>query len=478
MLQFIYKLTKFFIMGYGINMKILSIGLINPSGKTSKINKTTANCNNITVTKPYAPDSVSFGRVAENAEKMRALFKYGMIDVHTGKYIIDPEFLENALKNGLFERPIQTVVKVLKPVERCLHDVEAELFRKIEEMSKTHPLYRLNDVIQKLAPAAQERLLNLQRPIFKDLKDICVKLPAEQKQAFDDLMAKTELQLENKPISYKFSKKEFRYQLERIAQDIKRRGITDEIKTVDKMLGMSQRMPYTPSGRNFSRRKPKFNPEKQLSQANMIRQLENFLARSVLREDKGLNDLIQNAKMQVFNIKMVIPFKRKTFNHELSTITDTLKDRKLANEIIKKASELPTAQEELSAFIMKSSRYSSTKIGHDLLYGSAGTIDHLVPYSHGGADSIENYAYTTNALNSRRGNKTIERWLKENPQTREGSQKCVDRLLELYREGVFEKEGLTPWYILHFARRMKKLSPKDNPIELDLGTLPKELARK
>ena len=182
-----------------------------------------------------------------------------------------------------------------------------------------------------------------------------------------------------------------------------------------------------------------------------------------------------SAKKQVLNIKTVIPFKVKTFTHDLQSITDTLKDKKLAREMMKKASELPTAQEELSAFIMKSSRNSSTKIGYDLLNGSVGAIDHLIPYSHGGADSLENYAFTTNAMNSKRGDKTIAQWLKENPATREGSQKCIDRLLELYRNGTFAKEELTPWYIIHFARRMKKLSPPENPIILDLGTLPQEL---
>ena len=204
--------------------------------------------------------------------------------------------------------------------------------------------------------------------------------------------------------------------------------------------------------------------------------MNNYLARSSLSSDKALNDLFINAKMQVFNIPIVIPFKRKTFIHELQSITDSLKDEKLARDIMKEASKLPTAQEELSAFIMKSSRNSSTKIGHDLLYGSVGAIDHLEPFSHGGADSLENYAYTTNLMNSKRGNKTIEKWINENPDTAIGSQKCVDRLSELYRDGTLGKEGLTPWYIVHFAKRMEKLS--GGKIKLDIGNLHQELLKK
>lgn len=476
-------------MGYVSNMKILAIGLGNPYiNKIQKTNNITGNYSTPAVTKSYAPDSVSFGRVAENAEKMRTLFKYGVIDIHTGQYVIDPDWFQELLQNGLFNRSIQTVVKTLKPIEDRLHKVERELFTKIEEFSKTHPLYRLDDVIQTLAPQAQEQLLKIQRPILDDLKTLGKKLPSEQKIAFEELMKTTEQQLNNQPILYKFSKKEFRYQLERIAQGIKKRGITDEIKTVDKLIKMSEGLPYLPSGRNFNRRKPKFNAEKSLGQANMIRQMDNYFARSSLKEDKELKDLFVNAKKQVFNIPMVVPFKVKTFTHDLQSITDSLNDKKLAKEdsirykklareIMKKASKLPTAQEELSAFIMKSSRNSSVKIGYDLLNGSVGAIDHLEPFSHGGADSLENYAFTTNAMNSKRGDKVISRWVKENPQTYEGSQKCVDRLLELYYNGTFAKEELTPWYIVNFVRRMKKLSPPDKPIILDMGNLLQEIKK-
>lgn len=465
-------------MGYFNSMKILSIGLGNPyKNKIQKTNNYAGYYNSQTVTKPYALDSVSFGRVAENAEAMRRMFKYGVIDINTGKYCIDPEWFTESLQNGLFNRSIQSVVKAIKPLSDRLHNVEAELFSKIEEISKTHPLFRLDDVIQMLAPQAQIELRNIQRPIFDKLKNLSFRLPPEQKAAFDELMETTEKQLKNKPITYKFSKQEFRYKLERISQDIKRRGISDEIKTMNKLINMSERIPYTPSGRNFSHKKTKFNPDKSIIQANMIRQIDNYFLRSALKDDKSLKDLLSNAKMQIFNIPMVIPFARKTFRHELQTITDTLKDKKLAREFSKISSKLPTADQEISAFIMKSSNYSSVKIGHDLLYGSVGDIDHLEPWSHGGADALENYAFTTHGSNNKRGDKTITRWLKENPQTIKCSQKGIDRLIELYREGAFTKEDFTPWYIINFARRMEKLAGKEYNLHFNLGVLPQELKR-
>ena len=124
-------------MGYLINMKILSIGLGNPyTNKVQRTNNINKNSGLKTVIAPYALDSVSFGRVAENAEKMRSLFKYGVIDIHTGQYIIDPEWFKEVLQNGLFNRSIQSIVKTLKPMEDRLHKVEAQVFAKIEEILK------------------------------------------------------------------------------------------------------------------------------------------------------------------------------------------------------------------------------------------------------------------------------------------------------------------------------------------------------
>ena len=421
-------------------------------------------------------NELSFGRSAKNAEVLRALFKYGMIDIHSGKPLIDPEWLKKALQKGLFEKPIQTIVKSISPLEDCLHNVEAELFKKIKSQAKINPSLKLSDVIQKLAPLAQIELLKKQRPIFEKLKQLSNIFPKSQKNAFDELMYTTEMQLQNKPIVYKFSKKEFKYQLERIAGDIRRRGLPEEIKTMEKLIHMSESMPYTPSGRNFKRRKPKFNIQKTFNQVYLIRQMNNYFIHSILRNDKSLNDLFLNTKKQVFNIPTIIPFKRKSFIHDLRSIVDSLGDEKTSREFMKVASKLPTAQEELSAFIMKSSRYSSTKIGHDLIYGSVGAIDHLDPYSHGGADSIYNYGFTSNALNTKRGNTILTKWMLENPLTYTGTQKCVDKLIKLYYAGILEKEGLNPEYILAFARKMEKLSPKEKPLKINLGEFSKTLS--
>ena len=413
----------------------------------------------------------SFGRTAENAELMRKLFKYGMIDIHTGKPVIDPDLFQEWLQKNIFSRSLRSVVNIIKPYENCLHEVQGLVFNKIKSYAEKHPLYRLNDAINSFAPNAQQELINLQNPIFDRLNELAKSLPSEQKAAFKELMNKKDQQLENQPIPYKFSKKEFRYKLNRIAQEIKQRGINEEIRVVEKLTNMSSNLPYMPSGRNFVRRTPKVDVNKSMTQAGIIKQMENHLSRSVLSKDKELVELIESAKNQIFNIKTIIPFKRKSFIHELESIVNTISDQKLAHKLITEARKLPTAQQEVSAFITKSYRNSSEKIGYDLLIGSVGAIDHITVKSKNGIDALENYAYTSIGSNSKRGNMHMTQWMRKNPATYEGSQKCVDKLIELKNNGILNKEGLSPWYIYTFAEKMEKLAPGEKPLKIDLSGL-------
>lgn len=440
---------------------------------TYKTNHKSNNITSLGITQPLKADTVSFGRTAGNAEKLRKLFKFGMIDMYTGQPLIDPEFLTKLLQDKLFSASIRSIVKTLEPIKDCLHPVERAVFEKIKSFSVQNPHYGLDDTIRKFAPKAQDKLRRLQKPIFQSLENLAKGMPKEQKEAFDELMKNTYDQLSDKPIPYKFSNKEFKYKLKRIQDGIKQRKIQDEIKTMNKLQKMAEELPYSPSGRNYARRFPKLNLNKSMQQAEIIRKMNNFWERSSLKNDKELSDLFTNAKMQILNIPTVIPFQRRSFIHELCTITDSLEDRKLAKEMEKKACELPTSQKEVSAFISKLSRSSSEKIGHDLLVGSVGTIEHLIPFANKkkGVDSIENYAFASSYMNSIRGHKPFAQWVKETPKTYVGAQKMVDKLIFLKKSGILKDELFLDWYLINFANKVFKLSPVEKPLIIDLSKL-------
>jgi hypothetical protein len=209
----------------------------------------------------------------------------------------------------------------------------------------------------------------------------------------------------------------------------------------------------------------------QQQQANAIRQIERYFSFSPLSQDKELKDLIAKAKNQIFHIPTVIPFSRKNFIRDLESITKTINNTKYAHRLIKIAQKLPTSHQEPSAFIMKESRNSSEKIGYDLFEGSVATLDHLVPFSKGGKDSLTNYGLTSSYINSTRGNMPLDNYIRNHPKIYKNCQKYINRLIELNNNGMLNEIGLNKWYIVHFADVMKKLSPEETPMLLDISKL-------
>ena len=123
--------------------------------------------------------------------------------------------------------------------------------------------------------------------------------------------------------------------------------------------------------------------------------------------------------------------------------------------------------------VLKGSQFvlNPEKIGYELLYPSLGTIEHLQPTKSGGPNTLDNMALASKALNNERAHRTFERQLTLYPETYENCQKYADRLIQLYKSGVFRKVGLSKWYIINFARKMSKMSPKSKPLILDLKKL-------
>ena len=152
-------------------------------------------------------------------------------------------------------------------------------------------------------------------------------------------------------------------------------------------------------------------------------------------------------------------------------ILDKLPDRKLARKMEQVAVKLPTSKENISAFIMKSAGRSPQQIGYDLFQGSLGSVDHLLAAHKGGSDSISNYALTSAHLNSKKAHQRFAITLTKNPEIRVYAQRHMDKLIELANAGVFDYVGLNKGYIFSLARRVEKLSPKDDPLILDTSAL-------
>ena len=205
--------------------------------------------------------------------------------------------------------------------------------------------------------------------------------------------------------------------------------------------------------------------------AELLTQMEVLAAEGPLKNNEDLMKLFIQTRAKIYGTPIVIPFNRKSFIEDINRITDKLDDVKLAHKIRQAAIKLPTSHDSLSAFVMKNLELPSEKIGYNMVAGSIGSIDHLIPFSKKGRNCIDNYAITTSYFNSERAHRAIETQLRKHPQTYTFCQEYVNRLIELCNQGIFERVKLPKHYIINFAKLMRKLSPQEKPLILDIDKL-------
>lgn len=428
---------------------------------------------------PLTVDTVSFGRTAENAEALRELMKYGIPDLYTGKNVLDPKWLETLYARHFFAKPIKQIVKVLKPYEASLQKTERVFFGIVKGFTKSRPEYKLEDVIHAIAPKYNNILINQQTPIFDELFELSLYLPETYQKKFNALMKVVSKKMNYEPVLIPFNVKEFRYKLQRIAEnDSAKKNETENI-ILRNMLQLSKKMldleknHFNKCNMTNMKHSKKNKYEKNLirKRADILTQIEMLRTGTSLNSNKELTLLFSRARSQIYNIPLQIPFNRKTFIIDLKEILKTLEDKKLAGLMIRTARKLPTSHDSLAAFIMKCQDYSSEEIGFAMTNSSGGNVDHLKPYSKNGKDSLENYAITTNYHNSERGERLMEEQLAKYPKIYQYAQKQVDRYIELYNSGIFKKVGLSKYYILNFAKTLYDLSPENKRLVLNLDKL-------
>ena len=437
-----------------------------------RINPISVNLINLYKSKPINPtyyvspviqtqscDTVSFKSSAKNGETLKALLKYGIPDIYTGRTLLDPAKLQEFLNSGIFSKSVKEIVNTLKPYKQCLHPVESQVFSTIEAVANYQPDRTLTSVIKFQVPEANKKIVEVQKTVFKELDVLAKNLPENVRNKYYDFMEKTQDKINKRSIKQEFSRKQFRYKLERIKAGIKSRNIQDEVFSMDRIIKLADTM-----------RISKKESSQKINQ-RVMRKIYSYLQKSALRNDKELNDLISISKNQILGFEQKIVFRRKEFIYDLQEIVKDIEDKKLAHKMVQKARKIPTSHQSIDAFYTKEAESSPDKIGYDLLINCAGTIDHIIPKKSGGANNISNYVLASSYYNSERGHSKMETQIRKNPQMYKNCQYYVDKLIQLANKGVFEEIGLDKSYITGFAKKMYELSPKERPMILDTSKL-------
>lgn len=399
---------------------------------------------------------ISFSGI-QNSSKLRILFAYRLPCIYSGITMIDPKILSRWMKNGLFKRSALEVINALEPHRDSFVGMEAKILDLIEERAKFHPQKNIREILQEVKPVYSRRLRKKQTPIFHELIEASYDLPPEYRHKFKLLMEDTNKKLNEKPIVIPFSSYEFKYKLAKIKEDIANGSDLKSKKVMNKVMKEAKRFSNVTSASTIERQK------------QVLWFIDHILKKSVLKNNQQLKNLIEVSKSRLNLEEIIVPFTRKTFLYDLLKILDDLPNRKLYEKMVTIAQKLPTSQESFSAYVLKIANEQPDKIGHRIVWPYLASVEHLFPRSCGGSDIMANFAGATTRENSDRKSIEFLLQLKRRPYTPMYCQWYVDRLIELYHQGIFARHNISPKYITDFADTIYQLSK--HKIKLNLSKM-------
>lgn len=386
----------------------------------------------------YSPN---FGAIA-NSKPLRILFKYGLPCMYTGKKMIDPKAISGLFDSGKMHAPAVESLRFLEPYKDSLTGMEKRVFEILQTQSLVYPDKSIAEIIQELAPKYQKKLRKKQAPIFKELLNAAQKLPSEYHYKFIQFMMKTNQKLQDRPINLPFNSTEFKYKLGKIKEYMVNRGGKGS-KSILRLVAEAENLPGKVTQENINQHK------------EIINNIELMKKNSPLRDSDTLEELLQNAKQRLNGEHIAMPFSRKSFIYDLGKLLKGLNKPELEEQLISIAQKLPTSKENVSAYILKSAGETSNKIAYRLLWPSTASVEHILPKSCGGPDSMKNFGGACNRENSERGNIDFVSQMKRLPHTPENCQKYIDKLIDLANRGVFDRNNIDKKYISDFKRTIQ-----------------------
>lgn len=388
-----------------------------------------------------------------NIAKVRQLFQYGIPDMYSKRITIDPKTISKWLRNGMFSKPATEVMAIFDNYPESFIDYEYEIIKIIKERAKSHPASTMKEILQEVRPVYSRKLRKTQTPILHELWEEFEKLPEPYNSAFKKLLEKTDKMLSDKPVIIPFSSYEFKYNLTKIKEYVDSGSNLKAKKVMKKLIKESLRFSNSTGTDNLSYQKSVF----------MF--LNHIRKRSVLKNHEQLSQLFKETKSRIDRKEIFIPFRRKSFIYDLAKIIENLPDKDLKEKLICIAQKLPTSRQSLSAYILKCSTDTNDKIGYRLVWSSMATIEHIKPRSTGGSDELANLGIASAIENSDRKSTDFVIQLKLRPKTPIYTQKVIDKLIELYNNGIFEKINLSPEYITGYANTVYEQS--EHQLKLD-----------
>ena len=157
-------------------------------------------------------------------------------------------------------------------------------------------------------------------------------------------------------------------------------------------------------------------------------------------------------------------FKRKTFLKSLEEIIPNENEREIFNNIKNKALFLPTSESSRNAFVVKYSKRKQIEITRRLFISSTGSIEHIIPQSLGGINTIGNFLLTSASGNRYRENMPLVEYIKRHPKIPKYMQAYIDDIIREIHNGNLQGNETYPYKI-----KKKLMEESDGRIMISLS---------
>ena len=157
-------------------------------------------------------------------------------------------------------------------------------------------------------------------------------------------------------------------------------------------------------------------------------------------------------------------FKRKTVIDSIDRIEPISGEEKSLEDLKKLVNYLPSSNTSINAFIVKYSNRRHDEIAKRLIRASVQSIEHILPDSLGGANSLDNFMLASSSANSLRGNMPIPQFIEMYPEIPKNCQLYIDDIISAIHEGNLKGHQKYPYDVKKTLLRESK-----GLIDLDLS---------
>ena len=160
-----------------------------------------------------------------------------------------------------------------------------------------------------------------------------------------------------------------------------------------------------------------------------------------------LREITTKCRQLILNDSKKDTFKRKTFLSSLDEIQPKDNEIEIFGDIKNKALFLPTSGSSKNAFVVKYSSRTQTETIRRIFIASTGSIEHIIPHSLGGLNTIGNFLWTTASGNRYRENMPLLWYIKRFNKIPTYMQMYIDDVIEEIHNGKLEGNETYPYKI-------------------------------